>query len=589
MKRLKKIRLVCMLCAAVMLLSACNLLGGSEDTGTTPSGNQNTSVMLDTSFTSFQILRSDIATQDMINAVIKLNNAIKEHTGDVLPVRIDYSASDEKPCEILVGDVNRAESKAILAELEPGEYVVKTVETDTAVKLVILGSDDHFTYKAIDLFIELLGENSVISSDGTMSTLNKEVDFYAPYDSYHIELGDPVVVAQPVEEDNVWGHYQFPSLYNTLGGGVLIKWTMHNDTIDGGASQCMFSKDGGETWQEWKKEDVMLYGVRMSNGKYFLGFDGGTVTEAGDWLSKYTPKVTNVSINGVGPTQTYMAADIKEFDNRVYATEYDPTTNTYTKFEIKLDWPYMPLEVYPATTAGGNPRIYPTASVFSKHGLYGLVEKDGELYFCTFTHGINSANGTANKYHKYCSVYVFKSSDMGRSWKYLSQISVDKDTLNADDPGFEGFNECMMSFAKDGTLVMLMRSGVNFNEKRGLPCYVVRSTDNGQTWSKPEVFSPVGVLPQLKMLECGVTLAICGRPGLYLRTSNDASLTEWSDPIELELSAGEEWRSCYYTYILPTGENTALIAYTDFHYPNQNGSGTRKTVLVRTITIVPDA
>ena len=587
MKKMKKIRLICLFFAAVMLFSACDLLNGDKNTETTDS-NKEISASLDTSFSAFQILRSDNATQDMINEVIQLNNAIKEHTGENLTVRIDYSAADEKPCEILVGDVNRAESKAILAELEPGEYVVKTVVTDSAVKLVILGSDDHFTFKAINHFIELLTGNSVIAADGKMNTLCEEFDYYAAYESYHIELGEPIVVAQPEEVDNVWGHYQFPSLYETLGGNVMIKWTMHNDTIEGGASQCMFSKDGGKTWEPWTKDDVMLYGVRMNNGKYFLGFDAGSVVEAGDWLSKYTPKITNAVINGVGPTYTYMAADIKEFDNRVYATEYDPTTNTYTKFEVNLDWPYMPLEVYPPLTAGGAKRIYPTANQFAVSGLYGLEEKDGDLYFCMYTHGINSANGTANKYHKYLSIYVFKSSDMGRSWKYISQVSPSKDNADIGNVGYEGFGECSMSVTKDGTLVMLMRTGADFNNKKGLPCYITRSTDNGQTWSTPEVFGPVGVMPQIEMLECGVTLAVYGRPGLYMRTSNDLTASEWSDPIEIPLSEGAEWRSCYYTYILPLSETTALLAYSDFHYPNQNGSGTRKTILVRTVTVIPN-
>lgn len=588
MKKMKIMRLVCLLCTAVMLLSACNFSGSSADT--TQSGNeQMLPEGLDLSFSAFQILRSDNASQDMINEVVQLNAAIKAYTGENLTVRIDYSATDEKPCEILVGDVNRSESKAILAELEPGEYVVKTVVSDSAVKLVILGSDDSFTFKAIDCFIELLNENSVISADGKMNTLNAEFDYYAAYEKYHIELGDPVVVAQPTEDDNAWGHYQFPSLYNTLGGGVMIKWTMHNDTIEGGTSQCMFSKDNGETWEPWTAQDVQLYGVRMSNGKYFLGFDSGSVVEAGDWLSKYTVKVTNININGVGATKTYMASDVKEFDNSIYATEYDPATNQYTKFKINLDWPYMPLTVYPPLTASGAERIYPTASQFAVSGLYGLVEKDGDLYFCMYTHGINSANGTANKYHKYLSVYVFKSSDMGRNWKYISQITPNSKYVDATNPGYEGFGECSMSVTKDGTLVMLMRSGTDFNNKKGLPCYIVRSADNGQTWSEPEVFGPVGVVPQIKMLDCGVSLAVYGRPGLYLRSSNDVSAMEWTDPIEIPLSEGTEWRSCYYTYILPLSENTALLAYSDFHYPNQSGSGTRKTILVRTITVVPDA
>ena len=102
------------------------------------------------------------------------------------------------------------------------------------------------------------------------------------------------------------------------------------------------------------------------------------------------------------------------------------------------------------------------------------------------------------------------------------------------------------------------------------------------------MFDTVGVLPQLLTLDCGVTLATYGRLGLFLRATGDASGVSWEQPIELELSEGPEFRSCYYTHMIPLDKNTALLAYSDFHHPQPNGQGEGKAIMVRTIKAVMD-
>ena len=86
-----------------------------------------------------------------------------------------------------------------------------------------------------------------------------------------------------------------------------------------------------------------------------------------------------------------------------------------------------------------------------------------------------------------------------------------------------------------------------------------------------------------------MTVSTFGRPRIYIRATSDYSGVEWEDPIEIELSEADRigTRSCCYTRLLPLNENTLLMVYTDFNYPNQNGEGTLKTILVRTVTIVP--
>ena len=45
-------------------------------------------------------------------------------------------------------------------------------------------------------------------------------------------------------------------------------------------------------------------------------------------------------------------------------------------------------------------------------------------------------------------------------------------------------------------------------------------------------------------------------------------------------------RSCFYTNMLALDENTAILIYSDFKYPDKNGDPV-KTILTRRITVTP--
>jgi hypothetical protein len=138
----------------------------------------------------------------------------------------------------------------------------------------------------------------------------------------------------------------------------------------------------------------------------------------------------------------------------------------------------------------------------------------------------------------------------------------------------------------DGSVVMLIRSGSNN------PSYIVRSTDRCRTWTTPVKFDDIGVLPQLCPLACGVTLASYGRPELRIRATADPAGMQWEEPVRVTDLYGMKMenpmeRSCFYTRLIPIADNAALLAYTDFQYPNADGIGV-KTVLVREIRVVED-
>jgi len=95
----------------------------------------------------------------------------------------------------------------------------------------------------------------------------------------------------------------------------------------------------------------------------------------------------------------------------------------------------------------------------------------------------------------------------------------------------------------------------------------------------------------LLTLPCGVTLASYGRPMLRICATYDPAGINWIEPITIplygETNLGKGSNSCFYTSLLPTGDNTALMIYSDFDYPNTNGIPV-KSILVREVTVVFD-
>lgn len=576
---MKKIRYISLMIAILILFSACNRNVPPDSisaSSTSAEINENIAYLL----TDFQLVRSDMSSSKITNAIVALNNTIEEYNGSKLKIKTDFKATDEADYEVLIGDVKRAEAQEIIATFVKGDYTIQTVKTAAGAKIIIAGFDDDMTLHAIEEFEKLLKDNSVLNN-GNISTLDLKVNFYEVYKNFNIELGELRVVAQSAESNASipWGVYQYPNLCYTKSGSIMANWDMCTDSFTQpipmeGPSKAV-SDDGGVTWRDATSSDIKAYGVRMSNGKYFAGFVGKGLYEV-DYLNKYTPALT-----GVTGIKLYYASDIKEVDYSVLrASEYDANTGETTTFDIKVYWPYMPQMVH------YDKFIHPVDRIFSVNCVNDLVAVGDDLYYCTYAIGFDSKTGTCNKFSGYYSTYVFKSTDCGRTWDYISQVSVTKDTFSTAEK-FEGFNEPMMELMPDGSFVMLLRTGDN------LPCYFVRSTDNCQTWSDPVKFADVGVRPQIMTLGCGVTLSVFGRDGLFIRGTSDPSGLVWEAPLEIELSASPptERQSCYYTKMLALSPTEVLLIYTDFHYPLQNTDKPRlfprKTILVRTVTIVP--
>ena len=118
---------------------------------------------------AFTIIRPDTFDKRPLNATIELRRVIKEKYGVEIEIKTDWSkdnkenntvTSGEDVLEILVGDTNRAESRAIAEEYPDMTcgYVIKA----TNGKIVIWGTDNGALNSAIEYFTaEMLGDGSI--------------------------------------------------------------------------------------------------------------------------------------------------------------------------------------------------------------------------------------------------------------------------------------------------------------------------------------------------------------------------------------------------------------------------------------------
>ncbi|MBQ8611979.1 MAG: exo-alpha-sialidase [Oscillospiraceae bacterium] len=396
---------------------------------------------------------------------------------------------------------------------------------------------------------------------------------------FHLEISEPAVVGQG--ESDIWGHYQFPHLTRTTGGNILYEWAMHYDDYRyHGTTSYAVSEDGGLTWREKTDADISLSPHPLGNGKVFSDFVPLPGIHA-DFIDKYTPDALSpagkflMRDQGSMHLRIYRAEKVKEFTPSYTAREADPVTGERSAFDVQVNWPHLPLWVYPDNT------LMPPSLPNDSDGC--MLQLDDGLYLCKYTVGFDSATGEDVPVSGHYSVYIFRSTDCGRTWDYVSQVSPGRD-LFSDAPGYEGLCEPMMTKTADGTVIMLMRSG-SF-----LPCYITRSADNCRSWSTPELFDENGVFPQLLTLECGVTLASYGRAPIWLRATGDAAGIDWQEHIHIPVTAdGDEsytgMTSCGYTSMLALDDHTALLAYSDFRLPGPDGTP-MKSLLVRRITVV---
>ena len=111
----------------------------------------------------YRIIRPEDGSDSEVQAGIDLNKSLKELTGATFTLKSDFLMAKKEKIEdmanvyeILIGATNRPESAQAAEGLGTNEYVIRATEY----KIVILGGTDALTYRAMNIFLEMLEEES---------------------------------------------------------------------------------------------------------------------------------------------------------------------------------------------------------------------------------------------------------------------------------------------------------------------------------------------------------------------------------------------------------------------------------------------
>lgn len=380
----------------------------------------------------------------------------------------------------------------------------------------------------------------------------------------HITLGDPVLIDQAPADLKRWGPWQFPHLERLADGRIHIEFHVEADSVTayGLPTRHALSADDGRTWQAVESRRAR----------------GGLLLPNGDRLLPVQLPSRN--------------RDEVELPDPVLVQEDAPSriTHIYRAADLSAElsgWRFL------RQRRGEAEWLEETATV-RMPGEIRIVREDMYAFWPSFHHGrsqlapdgsiweaIHTKRIVDGKVQPANNILFLRSVDAGYSWDVLSEILYQPDRKadpHADQR--DGFTEPEFNFMPDGSVLCLIRT----HDLLGVgPLYWSRSLDSGQTWSPPRVFDDCGVWPRMLTLENGITLASYGRPGLYVRPTTDPSGLAWEPRVVAVQPAPGRRDTCSYSDLMVLDERTALLAYSDFKYPDAQGQG-RKSILVRTVT-----
>lgn len=386
-----------------------------------------------------------------------------------------------------------------------------------------------------------------------------------------IILSEPTLISQAENEEN-WGYYQFPKIYRSYNGYLIVKWQMKKDSSSayGGEGYArMMSRDEGKTWEELDQNYFPIEHHRVDL------LDGNVLqieTPKSQGTNSYTEfpvPVNNYPIDGY---DFYYEAELPEDLRGVYLTLWNRNTNHAKQIHGKIEDPK-----YLRYSLNGSVPIVWWGDLI-------------EIAKNTFVAGVypcfyQNSKGQVLK----SAVSFYRSDDGGYNWQKLGiipfQPECETNYENQYFDGSDGFTEPAFVILKDNTYLCVMRSSST------TPMYKSFSEDYGKNWSKPEPFTPNGVLPRLALLDSGVLALASGRPGLQLRFNMDGDGEKWTEPIEMMPFMDENgnyniWTiGCGYPDIMKIGEDAFYIVYSDFRVKNQKGEQ-RKTIFFRKIEIL---
>ena len=396
-----------------------------------------------------------------------------------------------------------------------------------------------------------------------------------------VELGDPIVVAQADRADYPWGVWQSPMILR-VRSEILISYhtfidssTLHT-VKQMTAAVVLSSRDGGHTWQPSSAEPPYRGTCTRRNGElYYLRFEAREI-----------PKSVLPEPSGRrGRFLAYDPLQIPAGLDSWHLVRLRPDSDRWERIPVTIDDPDAALWSY-------EPPGKAHVMARSWRGNFHDVElPDGSLLAVCYGGRLGPDRTPRPKTECYC----LRSIDDGMTWTFHGIIARD------DDHPVDGFTETAPIVLADGSLLAVLRT----QEGEPTPMYQTRSVDGGRTWGEPSEVFPFGVLPRMVLLGNGVLALSFGRPGVHLAFSPDGTGNPWEelrtlvvesfagsridagrfgDQAENPEGKGLRQRTMGYTGLLATGDDSFIIAYDQFDYPDPSGKPC-KTILVRHVRV----
>ncbi len=424
-----------------------------------------------------------------------------------------------------------------------------------------------------------------------------------------------VVYLGDTNEKLAWGWVQFPGLYAMRDGRIGL--CIHDDddswvSLDGDTTEkWLVSDDRGVTWKRAEKADKDQMGTQLPNGDVLRSLPNPPVSLKGVEEAPWTFTTYHLPTDELRPrlpeepnrlpAPITLASDIFGSRYGVYWLDTIPDSMIEKHFRFhrlragetegeicfgEADWANRTVVSFPPSHAT---RTDLEKVMLANAGLYTCrkpaVAPDGSLYIAHYQgHGADPFTGV---YQGTTNSYILRSADNGEHWSLQGYIPYEPDAQKDPYAYLKGgFSEPSIEFMPDGSMLCLLRTCDVFGgAPEWGPTYLSRSEDGGRTWSKPVYFMDRGALPQLLQLKNGVTLAVITRPGIHVYASCDSGHT-WEAVVEVmtaedrsglaneppERPDFHQWAgSCCNCTILPLAEDRAILAFSDFYVPDENG------------------
>ena len=455
------------------------------------------------------------------------------------------------------------------------------------------------------------------------------IDPYDPPDvGVKVTLGEPRLLMLGPAGELTWGPYQNPTIWRLRDGRLIVRVLSYQDigyNPDVDWTYFYFvSSDGGESWtyfipaKDEERRLVMESGFRLPDGTQ-LYFDRRVITPGGAGLTTRQAVRKGMAFKGV------LVGDLPAEQRWAPMYVRGPNDEEWTPKRAYLpDGMRLPvIEVVDKTRIGPDEagERFRELSEKLEHGDQSVphVEQIDVSYLFRFGQGgavnqievlrggswVHAANCTDHDLPRSPTgradgkplAAVLRSTDGGENWEVWREIPHGQETIDVGDsvpatvpaPSEGGRREHWVTrghmnvMPNDSWVVMTRccRHPIRWTDHAVM--FLMRSTDQGLTWSPLAPIRPYSVNPEGRVLANGIAVRKYGRPGHYLTFCSDGKGERWGNDVVL-VGRGREHAldTCNNNSFVVTGPDRIAIVYSDFGYKDADGYF-RKAIYTRVV------